>query len=674
MPLAQERLAKLETLTPREMEVLQCLRNGLSSEEVAAKLFISPPTARFHISNIYVKLDLDKVRRGSVRQRELVKYLELLGKPSQVIASDRQADIVSVPTPSAAVLAETSAETRSLDAANLADNSTDQHAAPVKRPPQLKRTLAFGLAMMAAGALLFVIIPRIFSSASPLVPLATVTNSAMARIAGATIAPTRPSGLSQVESANASKNGLCGESKRIPLSDAPRFLQSQGISLFTPENTDGAVLSNKVRVVLGDETGVWIGFHWTDQSPRSGLAHYDRIRREWAVCALTSADTTRNINDLALDSQGRIWAATEHGGAAVFDQGAWRNYTVADHLPSNDTFGLTIDSNGNLWLATWEGIARFDGARWDLIYSVGNGTLVSNHVHHIAFDSRGDIWVAYIHEGVSHFDSVQGQWIHYNTKNSALPGLEGRRILVRPANDKHSEEIWVATADGGLGVFRDGEWSAQNSANGLPSNHVNWVTLDSFDRVWAATTQGVAYFDDARWTLYHNLATFAISFTKEQSERCPPPDYHVWTATIERGLSHSRIPLPVTALDVLAVKYFSVDGQELAQPLALKPGEKFRVAVTVRTRAPYRLQEGDALMHRDPDAQDRFGAFQHMIPPKGQEIEPGQPVTFTDFDSLFTAPALPAGVAEKTFSSNWQVWLCTRYTGPVIPITFSVKQ
>ena len=47
------------SLTPRETEVLEQLSEGLDYKEIAANLFISPPTVRKHIENIYRKLQVN---------------------------------------------------------------------------------------------------------------------------------------------------------------------------------------------------------------------------------------------------------------------------------------------------------------------------------------------------------------------------------------------------------------------------------------------------------------------------------------------------------------------------------------------------------------------------------------------------------------------------------------
>jgi DNA-binding NarL/FixJ family response regulator len=64
--------ARYGQLTAREQEVLRPLAEGLSSKEIAQKLFISPKTVENHRANIMNKLDLHSTI-------ELVRYAAKLG-------------------------------------------------------------------------------------------------------------------------------------------------------------------------------------------------------------------------------------------------------------------------------------------------------------------------------------------------------------------------------------------------------------------------------------------------------------------------------------------------------------------------------------------------------------------------------------------------------------------
>ncbi len=48
----------LETLTPRELEVLEALSHGLGNKHIAKQLEISQSTVKFHIAQIYAKLNV----------------------------------------------------------------------------------------------------------------------------------------------------------------------------------------------------------------------------------------------------------------------------------------------------------------------------------------------------------------------------------------------------------------------------------------------------------------------------------------------------------------------------------------------------------------------------------------------------------------------------------------
>lgn len=68
MASAQPELPIYEALTPRELEVLSVLAEGLSNRAIASRLAISEHTVKFHISSIFAKLGAenrtDAVRRG----------------------------------------------------------------------------------------------------------------------------------------------------------------------------------------------------------------------------------------------------------------------------------------------------------------------------------------------------------------------------------------------------------------------------------------------------------------------------------------------------------------------------------------------------------------------------------------------------------------------------------
>jgi LuxR family maltose regulon positive regulatory protein len=61
----------IEPLSQRELEVLKLIEAGHSNQQIAAKLVISIPTVKRHISNIYAKLGVESRTQAISRGREL---------------------------------------------------------------------------------------------------------------------------------------------------------------------------------------------------------------------------------------------------------------------------------------------------------------------------------------------------------------------------------------------------------------------------------------------------------------------------------------------------------------------------------------------------------------------------------------------------------------------------
>lgn len=66
----EEVLEKLG-ITPRELEVLEQMAQGLSNQEIAEKLFVSLNTVKTHSSNLFSKLDAQRRTQAIQRAKEL---------------------------------------------------------------------------------------------------------------------------------------------------------------------------------------------------------------------------------------------------------------------------------------------------------------------------------------------------------------------------------------------------------------------------------------------------------------------------------------------------------------------------------------------------------------------------------------------------------------------------
>lgn len=62
---------QLSELSKREKEVLHLLTEGLNNQEIADRLFVSLPTIKTHISNLFVKLEVKSRSQAIIKAKEL---------------------------------------------------------------------------------------------------------------------------------------------------------------------------------------------------------------------------------------------------------------------------------------------------------------------------------------------------------------------------------------------------------------------------------------------------------------------------------------------------------------------------------------------------------------------------------------------------------------------------
>ena len=75
-------------LTNRELEVLTLAAEGLANKQIAQRLWVTPKTIKFHLSNVFRKLDVSN-RTEATRQAQRLGLLQVGG--SAAADSDRAA-------------------------------------------------------------------------------------------------------------------------------------------------------------------------------------------------------------------------------------------------------------------------------------------------------------------------------------------------------------------------------------------------------------------------------------------------------------------------------------------------------------------------------------------------------------------------------------------------------
>jgi ligand-binding sensor domain-containing protein/signal transduction histidine kinase len=167
-----------------------------------------------------------------------------------------------------------------------------------------------------------------------------------------------------------------------------------------------------------------------------------------------------------------------------------RNWDTEDGLPSSTANGMARDREGYLWVATWRGVARFDGNRWVVLNSRSTPALPDERLQNVWADRSGRLWLAPIEGGLEMFAT--------NVFTAVLPSAATGGTFIRGLAEDKTGALWLATADGML-CLRDGSLLRQETTNGLPGKDITAVVCDGAQRMWAVADGALLTLRDGRW-------------------------------------------------------------------------------------------------------------------------------------------------------------------------------
>lgn len=122
-------------------------------------------------------------------------------------------------------------------------------------------------------------------------------------------------------------------------------------------------------------------------------------------------------------------------------------WTVDDGLPVNNVVDILQAQNGYLWLATFDGLARFDGVKFNVFQSEQYPGLPSNRIVEITETPDGSIWMLTEQSFIVQFRD--GQFIHHR-EETGLNGDLAAVFFVDP-----NGMLWIGS-NRGISVY-DGD-------------------------------------------------------------------------------------------------------------------------------------------------------------------------------------------------------------------------
>ena len=117
-----------------------------------------------------------------------------------------------------------------------------------------------------------------------------------------------------------------------------------------------------------------------------------------------------------------------------------RTWTQRDGLPQNSAVAITQDAKGYLWVATFGGLARFNGRQFTTYPSAANPGLPTDRIIALHCDPEGALWVGTEHRGAT---VLRNGTFHPLPNPGALGSLHGMCITQgRPG------QMFIGTNDG----------------------------------------------------------------------------------------------------------------------------------------------------------------------------------------------------------------------------------
>jgi PAS domain S-box-containing protein len=217
------------------------------------------------------------------------------------------------------------------------------------------------------------------------------------------------------------------------------------------------------------------------QSVEPGRLQY--IARVW--------DTDRGLPDYAVNSfvqtpDGYLWAATFEG-LARFDGARFEtvNHRTTPEFPGKGTSGLLLDRHGRMWVATDNGIACLSDGHWHTYAEAGGNTI--SFATNLVEDNRETIF-ATSKRRVLRFD-------HDRFEVLPLPdGIEPEAILVTVDG-----ELWAYDAKH-LEHFQNGGWQSVTLPEAISAGGLQGAGQARDGSVWLAGASVIQKFRDGKWS------------------------------------------------------------------------------------------------------------------------------------------------------------------------------
>jgi signal transduction histidine kinase/ligand-binding sensor domain-containing protein len=299
------------------------------------------------------------------------------------------------------------------------------------------------------------------------------------------------------------------------------------------------------------------------------------------------------------------------GVTAAKAQYRFDQWTTDTGLPQNSVYDMTQTRDGYLWLATADGLARFDGARFQVFSRSNSPGIANNRFISLFEDAQGDLWAGTEENGVTRihagrfesFAAVEGVTLGMVSRITGDAG--GNAILGRVGPET------FRFADGKFSNLQDGDSSETAS---------EWRRGRSFKLLCrnAAEDQKIARcFVDGKLTEYslHDTASVPDFLKVVQDDNgtvwlISSPDKRLFRVENQRPVPVDRATLPGEALRFVTGSGLYLISRDKRGALWLTDLSSMRSELFQRETAPEAVivADGAHCAFRDEEGNFWFGS------------------------------------------------------------------
>lgn len=257
------------------------------------------------------------------------------------------------------------------------------------------------------------------------------------------------------------------------------------------KTTNSGIAQNRIHDIVIVDDVAWIATYG------GGISKYDMAADTWTTYNTSNSSLLENDINIIVHVGSVVYFGQASRGIVSFDGTDWVRYTKDNSGLTNDTINdMSVDTQGRLWVATQGGgLCMFDGTDWT-VYNTTNSGLRNNQILSVHADG-GIVWAGSNGAGLYRFDG--STWTEFNTNNSDV-----HSNTVAPIYRDRTGKMWFGSASSGLATFDGSNWTVYNTTNSsLLNNTIISIYEDPYGVIWVGSDNaGIYRIDGSTWITY----------------------------------------------------------------------------------------------------------------------------------------------------------------------------